>query len=764
MKTTSAVVRLFSVSLTVLAVLAAGKAYSAPMQGRVDDSQLRKLGGPTAVGARVQLDRVAVGDTIRTFDLERFEVWAPNAEIVVDHADGSRTKLAPPAVQYYRGTVDGDPDSMVFMAVATDGTASGLVVADDVRYSMRPNAKREVVIDQADALDDFPIDGSFSCGIDGLSLKGRGVPSVKTEAFGGVKADNGALSATATHTLNLAIETDFELYQDMGSNAGTVTTFIGNVIGAVSTIYKRDLRTDLLVSFSRVQSSASDPWTVVPVASDSTSTYPALGQVGDIWHNSGTRPFNGARSSVILMSGKSVTAGVAWIGTACSSDFLCSGGACGNALFDGHYGGGYAYIGLGNPSTTVPNPDLTVGGIQYGLSGNYWPVLGVAHELGHNVDGPHTHCFALSATDKTNYGVTRDYIDVCVNGCWGGATSVPAEKGTVMSYCHLLGSSQSRFLFGKAGEVSELMKTHIEDYIESVTPDSRSITAPSSLGPGASSNASVNSPIGGITYNWTITNGTINGATTGNTINFTATTNPVTLRLTGTNSSGCSSTDSATVTMTSCTAPAFTSATPSTVITQGSAVELNATASGTGPISYQWYVGLSGNTTTPAAVGNPISVSPTSTTNYWVRATNSCGTADSATVAIGVVVPSGITSSLYNITPCRIIDTRDPAGPAGGPALASGATRDVQVTGRCGIPAGAKSAVANLTAVSPSANGMLAAFPTGITWPGTSNLSYRTGKTRAANSILYLSGSGQVTIYNSGATQHFIIDVTGYFQ
>ncbi|HEX7833826.1 MAG TPA: M12 family metallo-peptidase, partial [Thermoanaerobaculia bacterium] len=611
-------------------------------------------------------------------------------------------------------------------------------------------------------LDDFPIDGSFACAIDGLALNKTGMPSVKSEALGDVVAE-GTLSGTATHTLNLAIETDYELYQDMGSNAGTVTTFIGNVIGAVSTIYKRDLRTDLVVSFSRVQSSASDPWTVVPVGSDSTSTYPALGEVGDIWHNSGTRPFNGPRSSVILMSGKSVTAGVAWIGTSCTSDFLCSGN-CGHALFDGHYAGGYAYIGLGNPSQTVPNPDATVGGIQYGLSGNYWPVLGVAHELGHNVNGPHTHCFGLSASDKTNYGVTRDYIDLCVNGCWGGATSVPAEKGTVMSYCHLLGSSQSRFLFGKAGEVSELMKNHIMSYISSRTPNSPSISAPSSVGPGGSGVASINSPSGSLTYDWTITNGTINGATTGTSINFTATTNPVTIRARGTSSNGCASTETATVTMTSCTAPVITSVTPSIVITQGTSIELLAAASGTGPITYQWYVGTSGNTSTPTATGNPINVTPGSTTSYWVRATNACSTADSATVTVTVVVPSGITSSLYNITPCRIIDTRDPNGPAGGPALASGATRDVQITGRCGIPAGAKSAVANLTAVSPSANGMLAAFPTGISWPGTSNLSYRTGKTRASNSILYLSASGQVTIYNSGATQHFIIDVTGYFQ
>jgi hypothetical protein len=765
MQTTSAVARLFSfLSLSLIALTAA----AAPIQGRVEPNELRKLVGPVAVGARVQLDRVAVGDSVRTFDLERFEVWAPNAEIVVDHADGTRTKIERPAVRYYRGTVDGDPDSLVFMAVAEDGaTAEGLVVANEVRYRMRTSAKREVTIDEADALDDYPIDGSFECGVDGLTIAGKkGVPSIKADALGAVVAE-GTLSATATYTLNLAIETDYELYQDMGSNATTVATFVANVIGAVSTIYKRDLRTDVVITFTRTQSSPSDPFTIVPGAtgtwngtSQTYSTSHALAELGDLWHNSGTRPFNGARSSVVLMSGKNQTAGVAWIGTSCSNDFSCSGGNCGSAVFDGHWGGGYAYIGLGNPSTTVPNPDATVGGIQYGLpASNYWPVLGVAHELGHNIDGPHTHCFALTAQNKATYGVTRDYIDVCVTGCYSGATSVPPEKGTVMSYCHLLGSTQSRFLMGKAGEVSELMKNHLISYINSVTPDSRSITAPASMGPGASSNASVNSPIAGITYDWSIVNGTINGATTGTTINFTANTNPVTLRVKGTSSNGCASSDTATVTVTACTPPAFTSVMPvSHAITLGSGVTLEATASGTGPITYQWYVGTSGNTSTPAAVGNPISASPTTTTNYWVRATNSCGAVDSATITVTVVTPPASASMLYVLQPCRLLDTRYTT------PIENGATRDIQITGGCGIPAGAKAAVVNIAVVSPVANGYLGFYPTGSSWLGTSTVSYRVGKTRANNAILALSAGGSTTVLNSGGTQNFIIDVTGYFE
>ncbi len=763
MQTTSSVARLF----TCLVTLVVASHASGALQNGVDPGELRKLSAPVAPGARVKLDRIAVGDTERTFELERFEVWAPDAEIVIDHPDGSRTKLAPPPVQYFRGTVDGDPESMVFVAVGSDGSADGLVVADDVRYTMRSQRSRQVTIEEADPLDDYPIDGSFSCDLDRIPLlSARGVPKVGTTAK---PEANGALSGTGSWTLNLAIETDYELYVDMGSNAATLTTFIGNVVGAASTIYKRDLSTDLVISFSRMQSGASDPFTIVPGANGtwngSTTTFStshALAELGDLWANGGTRPFNGARSSVVLMSGKNQTAGVAWIATACGGDFSCSGGNCGSALFDGHTGGGYAYIGLGNPSTTVPNPDATVNGVQYGLPANYWPVLGLAHELGHNVEGTHTHCFALTAQNKATYGVTRDYIDICVNGCWAGATSAPVEKGTLMSYCHLLGSSQSRFLFGKAGETSELMKNQMRSYINSVTPASPAISAPSSMGVGTSAGASVVSPNGALTYTWTITNGTINGSATGTSINFTATTNPVTLRLKGTNTSGCAASETATVGVVTCVAPAITSVSQSMTILSGASVDLTANASGTGPITYQWYAGLAGDTSAPLASGTSLRIAPTSTTRYWLRVINGCGSADSATTTVTVSAPSA--TGFYFTTPCRVLDTRDPNGPYGGPAMADGLAREIQVTGRCALPSGTKSIVANVTMVVPSGTGMLAFYPGGTNWPGNSTVQYRANKTRGSTAVLTLSDSGRVTLYNSGILVHVVIDVTGYFK
>ncbi|HYC92972.1 MAG TPA: M12 family metallo-peptidase [Thermoanaerobaculia bacterium] len=762
----SKTVRSAALALTLLSSTVA----LAGMQARVEANDFRALRAPVRTGAKVRLHNVPLGASQRTLELERFDVWAPGAEIVVQNGDGSTSRIQPPAMNYFRGTVGGDPATMVFVAARADGAVDGMVFTEDARYTMRSTSGEEIIVDEAGP-QDISADGGFTCELDGApAVKNMsGLPKVASDAK---LAAEGTLSGTGTWTLNLAIETDYELYTDLGSSSDNVAAFIGNLVGAASVIYQRDLRTELLVSYSRIQTSAADPWNVVPGGtgawngnpSVTYSTSHALAEVGDLWANAGTRPFNGARSSVILVSGKQQTAGVAWVGTTCGSDFACGAG-CGE-VFNGHTGGRYAYVGLGNQFTTsVPAPNNTVNGIQYGIpSSNYWALLGFAHELGHNVDGPHTHCFALSSADKTTYNVTRDWIDVCVTagGCNAGATAVPAERGTIMSYCHLASGTwpTSRFLFGKSGETSELMANHIKGYINSVTPASPGITAPASVDVNTSANASITSPSGSLTYQWSITNGTINGSSTSTTVNFTATANPVTLRARATNSSGCSASDSVNVSVNTCGPPVFSSYTAGMTITLGTTIELNAVATGNGPITYQWYVGTTGNTSTPAAVGNPINATPSSTTYYWVRATNSCGLwADSPTIGIGVVTPPTTSTSLYIVTPCRVVDTRTDGG-----TLASAATRNISFTGTCGIPSGAKAVVANVTAVAPSAAGFLSIYPTDGIWPGNSTISYRAGKTRANNAIIVLASDGRATVLNNGAAQHFIIDVTGYFQ
>jgi hypothetical protein len=123
---------------------------------------------------------------------------------------------------------------------------------------------------------------------------------------------------------------------------------------------------------------------------------------------------------------------------------------------------------------------------------------------------------------------------------------------------------------------------------------------------------------------------------------------------------------------------------------------------------------------------------------------------------------------LYTVPPCRMVDTRNAAGPLGGPILTSGHARNFPLlSAACGVPATAKALSINATAVTPSAAGSLTIYPGDAATPLASNLNYNAGAVRANNAIAGLSrnGDGSVTVRPIGSGNlHFIIDVNGYFQ
>ena len=108
----------------------------------------------------------------------------------------------------------------------------------------------------------------------------------------------------------------------------------------------------------------------------------------------------------------------------------------------------------------------------------------------------------------------------------------------------------------------------------------------------------------------------------------------------------CTPADSVTATVTVCQPPSVTSQTPTISSTSpGSIVTLRATGSGTS-ITYQWYTGSSGDLSSPinSATQSTCNVAPSNTTNYWVRVSGSCGTANSTTMTVTVCAPPSITS------------------------------------------------------------------------------------------------------------------------
>ena len=105
--------------------------------------------------------------------------------------------------------------------------------------------------------------------------------------------------------------------------------------------------------------------------------------------------------------------------------------------------------------------------------------------------------------------------------------------------------------------------------------------------------------------------------------------------------------DSATAVIAIGVAPSITTAPASQTVASGATATLSVTATGTAPLSYQWYQGGSGVTTTPVGSNSTGFTTPalTTATNYWVRVSNAYGSADSATAVIAIGVAPSITSA-----------------------------------------------------------------------------------------------------------------------
>lgn len=97
------------------------------------------------------------------------------------------------------------------------------------------------------------------------------------------------------------------------------------------------------------------------------------------------------------------------------------------------------------------------------------------------------------------------------------------------------------------------------------------------------------------------------------------------------------------------TAPAIVAQPQSQTVASGQSATLSVDATGTEPLSYQWYLGGSGTTSSPISGATATSyTSPalSATTSYWVRVSNAVGTADSATATITVSPPPGVAPSI----------------------------------------------------------------------------------------------------------------------
>ena len=414
----------------------------------VGDSQGVDLRQALAVlpGQTLRLERLPLGDSgseLVNAELRRLET-GDTAPLLVLHSGNEVTQTRPAPRAHFTGQLAGDPNSSVFVAIDSQGSMRSIVrrgeevfVGDMIaassspvsgasgavaRQSLSPRSRR------VDTVADAPAE-PFACGVDGHFIEQYRLPvsSALLQNLDDKSARSALRSAAApeaTRRADIIIETDYALYQRLGSSAA-VHAYVIDLFGYVSAQYESEVGARLNLTQVNVYSTPTDPWS-------GTTTKALLDQLTAYWNASARS--NQARHHVHLLSGKNAGGGIAFMGTLGSQNKSYAYGVSANI----------------NGEFSATNPKIV------------WDATVVAHELGHTFGSDHTHNY-----DNPYIGsIEGGSIDCCAvdfagsqcaaaygvlpgtNSVFGGTAGTGA--GTIMSYCHTLspGIPNISFNFG----------------------------------------------------------------------------------------------------------------------------------------------------------------------------------------------------------------------------------------------------------------------------------------------------------------------------
>jgi YVTN family beta-propeller protein len=163
------------------------------------------------------------------------------------------------------------------------------------------------------------------------------------------------------------------------------------------------------------------------------------------------------------------------------------------------------------------------------------------------------------------------------------------------------------------------------------------------------------------------------------------------------------------------------------------------------------------NTVTPVAVGDyPNAAAVNSATNQIYVPNQGDDTVS--------IIGGSTKLQLVNVTPCRVVDTRQATGEFGGPPITGGTSRSFPLpqNTNCNIPSSAAAYSLNVTVVPKHPLGYLTIWPTPEYQPTVSTLNSTDGRVKANAAMVPAGVGGAVSVYASNTT-NVILDIDGYY-
>ena len=324
-----------------------------------------------------------------TLQLEEGSAIASDATLVVmQHDDKGKlieVERAWPKCHVFNGTVMGEPDSDVFLAIGEE-LANGWISIDGTRFVIgtRFSDRMTLLYDENNVPDGMIKWKKYLCGFTASEY------DIPRPAGGGNRGGEECPQA------KIAIDTDFEFTNDLFDGSETAAAdYVNTLVSAVSGIFRSAFSDfypfdiQLKVQYLRLWTANDDPWTA-------TNKNDQLGQFITYWT---TYMGDVDRHMAHLLCGRTLDGGGVATGALCV--------------------GGYAVcLGMNG---SFPNP------IEDEDPRNWDPIL-VAHETGHVFGMIHTHDASWPFLEPT---IDEDNPDLCGNDDCDNASGAP-----IMSYCH----------------------------------------------------------------------------------------------------------------------------------------------------------------------------------------------------------------------------------------------------------------------------------------------------------------------------------------
>lgn len=268
-------------------------------------------------------DKISVAlpfdDQTFTLDLELQSVRSPEYRVQVDFGGGVVGEVPAGPVRTYRGSVAGQPGSMVAGYMGDDGLHAKVVLGDGSRHWVEPLGGRFAGAERnAHAVyrneDVIPSMGACDAH-DAMRLQQAAGTEQTTEGSQQGGEESGSVAAVACGTglcvAEIAADADVEFYLQYGS-VQAVEDRVNAVINGLNIEYERDVAIRHVISQIVVRIAEPDPYS----ATDSGTL---LNQFRSQWINNHSSV---PRDIAHLFTGKNIDSsviGIAWIGAICGS-------------------------------------------------------------------------------------------------------------------------------------------------------------------------------------------------------------------------------------------------------------------------------------------------------------------------------------------------------------------------------------------------------------------------------------------------------------